>query len=50
MTVTLIPVGRGRWAQLVMTFEGRHMPPLVPEVGHIWQLGDKSFRVIEVNP
>ena len=48
MTVYLVPVGRGRWAQLVMTFEGRHMPPLVPAVGDRWVLGDREFRIVEV--
>lgn len=45
------PPGRGNWATLVLTVEGRRAPlPLEVHVGQLVTIAGKVFRVCKVMP
>lgn len=48
MTVIAKPVGRGKWAPLVLTYAGPQMAPFTCAVGERFTLGLVLWRVCEV--
>ena len=50
MTVKCVPVGRGRWAPMLLHYAGPRMAPFTCEVGQRFTLGGITWRVASVQP
>lgn len=50
MTVILRPWGRGNWAPLILTIEGKHATPLFIRIGQPVRLGGMDYRISKVIP
>lgn len=50
MTLVCVPVGRGRWCELRMTYAGPQMSPFVARVGERFSLAGVQWRVRRIEP
>lgn len=49
VTVVAVPVGRGRWAELTITYTGRQVLPLIDvRVGATFEFGGVRWRIRRV--
>lgn len=50
MTLVAVPVGRGRWAPMRLTYAGPQAAPFVARVGETFQLLGLTWRVRSIEP
>lgn len=50
MILILRPPGRGNWAPLFVTIEGKRTAPLFIRAGQKWFIGGQTFRICKVMP
>lgn len=50
MTLTLKPAGRGNWAHVTVTLDGKRATPLLFRVGQTLALGGIVFRICSIQP
>lgn len=48
MTITAIPVGRGRWNSITMRITGSRAQPFAVSVGDTFELGGITWRVCAI--
>lgn len=48
MTVTLKPIGRGRWAPMTIRYDGPQTKPILVRIGQVIELGGVRWRVCGV--
>lgn len=46
----LKPAGRGNWAAVTMTIEGKRLSPMLVRVGALLSLAGVTWRICEVRP
>lgn len=50
MTLVCVPIGRGRWAEMRMSYRGPQTAPLVARVGERFVVAGVTWRVKRVEP
>ena len=50
MTLICVPVGRGNWAPMRLTYDGRQASPLLARVGEQFTVAGVTWRVRSVEP
>lgn len=50
MRLTITPIGRGNWRQVVLSIDSRHLQPLLVRPGQRFELGGVMWRIVTVKP